>query len=60
MSDVHRTFNKRVAYSIMEDQTDAIILLRSGGKPSGEEDFEEMDKTEHRIVQQFNTFIDRI
>jgi hypothetical protein len=30
----------------MSEQTDAIILLRFGGKPADEEDFDEMDKTE--------------
>jgi hypothetical protein len=35
------------------------MLVRNGGKPTNEEDFEEMDKTEHRIVQQFNNFVDR-
>lgn len=44
VNDVEREFNKRVVYSIMDEQTDAIVLVRNGGKPEGEEDFEDMDK----------------
>lgn len=60
INDVQRVFSKRVAYSVMHDQTDVVILIRNGGRPQSEEDFDEMPKTETRIVNTFNAFLDKM
>lgn len=44
----------------MKDQTDCIMLVRNGGLPESDEDFEEMDKTEKRVVRQFTQFVDNL
>ena len=37
-----KIFNDRVIYSVMDEQMFALGLLRNGGKPQGQEDFDEM------------------
>ena len=49
ISDIETVFSKRVVYSIMQEETNAIMLLRTGGKPKDVEDFEDMDKVELRL-----------
>ena len=36
------------------------MLLRQGGLPKSEEDFDEMDRSELRVVNSFNAFIDKL
>ena len=59
INDVQRVFSKRVAYNVLQDQTDVVILIRAGGKPETEEDFDELTKSEMRIVNTFNQFLDK-
>jgi hypothetical protein len=35
----------------MHEETNAIILMRNGGKPKDVEDYEDMDKVESRLCQ---------
>jgi hypothetical protein len=51
ISDIETVFSKRVVYSIMHEETNAIILMRNGGKPKDVEDYEDMDKVESRLCQ---------
>lgn len=50
INDIERVFSKRVVFNVMNEQTDSIILLRNGGRPIGDEDFEDMAKIEQRLV----------
>ena len=50
ISDIERTFNQRIIMTIMDEKMFALVLVRSGGKPRGEEDFEEMQEDDKKAV----------
>ena len=56
ISDLDRTFTKRMVLTIMHEEQSALILLRKGGRPKGEEDYEEMDDYERSAVTAFEKF----
>ena len=39
ISDIDLKFTDRVAHTIMDEKMFAVVLLRNGGKPEGEEEF---------------------
>ena len=42
--------------TIMHEEQSALILLKKGGKPKGEEDYEEMEPYERNAVEAFEKF----
>lgn len=42
LSDITLEFNDHVVHTVMDDSMFSLILIRNGGKPRGEEDYEEM------------------
>lgn len=42
LSDITLEFNDHVAHTVMDDRMFSLILVRNGGKPRSEEDYEEM------------------
>ena len=57
ISDIELKFTDRVAHTIMDEKMFAVVLLRNGGKPEGEEEFEEMLPDDQKAVQEFDKFI---
>ena len=56
ISDLDQTFTKRMVLTIMHEEQSALILLKKGGEPKGEEDYEEMDGHERKAVMAFEQF----
>ena len=56
ISDLDLTFSKRMVMTIMHEEQSALILLKKGGKPKGEEDYEEMEPYERNAVEAFEKF----
>jgi len=50
ISDIELKFTDRVAHTIMDEQIISLVLLRNGGKPEGEEEFEEMLPDDKKAV----------
>jgi len=42
ISDIEKVFSERTIYTIMDEKMFAVILLRVGGRPMSDEDYEEM------------------
>lgn len=42
ISDIQKTFTDRIIFTIMDEKMFACVLIRSGGKPQGEEDYADM------------------
>ena len=60
ISDIEKRFTDRVVHTIMDEKMFALILLRHGGKPMSDEDFEEMDATDKNAVDAFEKFTSTI
>ena len=60
ISDIEKRFTDRVVHTIMDEKMFALILLRHGGKPVSDEDFEEMDATDKNAVDAFEKFTNTI
>ena len=45
-----------MVFTIMHEQQSSLILLRKGGKPKGEEDYDEMEPYEKNAVKAFEDF----
>ena len=56
ISDLDHTFTKRMVFTIMHEAQSALILLKKGGKPKGEEDYDEMEQYEKNAVKAFEEF----
>ena len=42
ISDIEKVFSERMVYTIMDEKMFAVVLIRAGGRPTSEEDYEEM------------------
>lgn len=42
ISDIEKVFSERIIYTIMDEKMFAVVLIRAGGRPTSEEDYEEM------------------
>ena len=47
-------------YTIMDEKMFAVVLVRAGGKPLSEEDFEEMQPDDRQAVEAFEKFTQKI
>lgn len=56
ISDVQRTFTDRIIHTIMDEKMFALVLIRSGGLPRTDEDFEVMLPDDLTAVTAFNKF----
>mmetsp|Transcript_14850 Transcript_14850/g.20092 ORF Transcript_14850/g.20092 Transcript_14850/m.20092 type:complete len:183 (+) Transcript_14850:745-1293(+) len=56
ISDVQRTFTDRIIHTIMDEQMFALVLVRSGGLPRTDEDFEVMEPDDKQAVTAFDKF----
>ena len=56
IADLDQTFTKRMVFTIMHETQSALIMLRKGGKPKGDEDFDEMEAYEKNAVTAFKDF----
>lgn len=50
ITDIELRFTDRVAHTIMDEQIISMVLLRNGGKPEGDEEFEEMLPDDRQAV----------
>ena len=46
-------FNDRIIYTVMDEQMFCLVLLRNGGRPTSDEDFEEMKDDDKLAVKAF-------
>ena len=57
ISDVELSFTDRIIHTIMDERMFALILIREGGKPKTDEDFEVMLPDDTHAVTQFDKFV---
>ena len=60
ISDIEKRFTDRMVYTIMDEKMFAVVLVRVGGRPLTEEDYEEMLPDDRQAVEAFENFIDTI
>ena len=60
ISDIEKRFTDRMVYTIMDEKMFAVVLVRVGGRPLTEEDYEEMLPDDRQAVEAFEKFIDTI
>ena len=60
ISDVERKFTERAVRLIMHESPFFGVLIRKGGKPETEEDFEDLAGEDKQAVEAFNSFVNQV
>ena len=58
--DIEKTFTDRVVYTVMDEKMFAVVLVRAGGRPRSDEDYEEMQLDDKQAVEAFEKFTEKI
>lgn len=53
ISDVELRFTDRIIHTVMDERMFALVLVRSGGKPTSDEDYENMLPDDNNAVTEF-------
>ena len=60
ISDIEKKFTERIVYTIMDEKMFAVVLVRAGGRPQTEEDYEEMFPDDKQAVEAFEKYTELI